>query len=349
MNEPAPATPDAQVPDPRDTGANDDGRHRSPAESAEGAEGQPPLTVRRSRRPAIFGEILFDHFPDGSAVLGGAPFNVAWNAQGLGLSPLVISRIGEDEDGGRILKAMSDWNMDSGGVQRDARHPTGSVEVRLDNGSPTFEIKPDQAYDHIELEPARAAMGDASYHLLYHGTLALRSAISRETLRRLRASTGLDVFLDVNLRAPWWSRDLVEESLDAARWVKLNDHELETIAQQSIETANELRRQCERLRANLELELLIVTAGAQGAYISDATGRWFAAAPVSHEAVKDTVGAGDAFSSVCILGLARGWPPEQILERAVRFASDVCRIRGATTFDRALYTRRLETWKKSND
>ena len=36
-------------------------------------------------RAIIFGEVLFDTFPDGTAVLGGAPFNVAWHLQGFGL------------------------------------------------------------------------------------------------------------------------------------------------------------------------------------------------------------------------------------------------------------------------
>ena len=43
----------------------------------------------------IFGEVLFDDFPDG-AVLGGAPFNVAWHLQAFGLHPVVISRTGND-------------------------------------------------------------------------------------------------------------------------------------------------------------------------------------------------------------------------------------------------------------
>ena len=33
--------------------------------------------------PVVFGEVLFDCFPDGSAVLGGAPFNVAWHLHGM--------------------------------------------------------------------------------------------------------------------------------------------------------------------------------------------------------------------------------------------------------------------------
>lgn len=52
----------------------------------------------------IFGEVLFDHFPDGSRVLGGAPFNVAWHTQAFGLAPCFISRIGNDPAGYEITK-----------------------------------------------------------------------------------------------------------------------------------------------------------------------------------------------------------------------------------------------------
>ena len=86
-----------------------------------------------AKRPVIFGEVLFDRFPDGSTVLGGAPFNVAWNLKALGLDPLLVSRVGRDDLGADILAAMSEWGLDTAGVQTDAGHPTGTVEVTLED------------------------------------------------------------------------------------------------------------------------------------------------------------------------------------------------------------------------
>ena len=80
-------------------------------------------------QPLIFGEVLFDRFPDGSEVLGGAPFNVAWHLQGFGLRPRLISRIGEDRAGRRVVEAMDRWGLDTAGVQRDLRRPTGAVDI----------------------------------------------------------------------------------------------------------------------------------------------------------------------------------------------------------------------------
>jgi len=91
-------------------------------------------------RPLIFGEVLFDHFPDGSVVLGGAPFNVAWHLHAFGLKPLMVSRIGHDELGEKVEAAMRSWGMDCSGLQRDPDHPTGTVEVQFDDGEPIYEI-----------------------------------------------------------------------------------------------------------------------------------------------------------------------------------------------------------------
>ena len=47
---------------------------------------------------ALFGEILVDEFLDRS-VIGGAPFNVASHLRRFGLDPVLITRVGEDDEG----------------------------------------------------------------------------------------------------------------------------------------------------------------------------------------------------------------------------------------------------------
>lgn len=115
-------------------------------------------------RPLIFGEVLFDRFPDGSVVLGGAPFNVAWHLQAFGLAPLVISRVGRDALGGAVVAAMTGWGMDRRGVQFDATHPTGTVEVAFQAGEPHYAIVDRVAYDII-------AAGDAFCSVCLAGRL----------------------------------------------------------------------------------------------------------------------------------------------------------------------------------
>ena len=105
------------------------------------------------RRPiSVIGEVLFDHFADGRRILGGAPFNVAWNLQGLGQRPALISAVGRDAEGESILQQMSDWGMDRSLVAKHASLPTGSVQVTLHDNEPSYDIVTDVAYDDLSFD-----------------------------------------------------------------------------------------------------------------------------------------------------------------------------------------------------
>ncbi len=288
-------------------------------------------------RPIVFGEVLFDHFPDGTRVLGGAPFNVAWHLQGLGARPLFVSAVGEDPEGQVVRRSMRDWGMDLSGLQTDPVHPTGAVRVAFEDGQPRFHILDQQAYDHVDPETAEAAVAAISPALLYHGTLALRHRASRETFRRLAARVPAR-FVDLNLRAPWWNEERIQQALEGARWVKLNDEELRTLS-----GLEDLDQAAQTLRRRWSLRWLILTLGADGARLYTEDGPPLAGTP-PRVTVVDTVGAGDAFSAVTLLGLLRHWPPQQLLQRALEFAAAVCTLRGATTADPDFYRPFRERW-----
>jgi len=287
--------------------------------------------VTEGQRPLIVGEVLFDVMPDGTRVLGGAPFNVAWHLEAFGLRPLMITRIGVDESGDEVLAAMASWGMDTSGVQRDDTYPTGRVEVDLDDGEPTFRILPDQAYDHLDGGLAVRSAAGSTFSLLYHGSLISRGEVSRSSLDDLAKAFRAPVFVDVNLRDPWWNRQDVVASVRRATWVKLNEAEIGLLAGDSdTKTATVFR-------ADHELDAVIVTRGGRGAVVVDGGGVFEATPPAEVEVV-DTVGAGDAFSAVFILGLILGWSTEVTLERALEFAAAVCTVQGATVRDRGFYS-----------
>jgi fructokinase len=287
------------------------------------------------QRPLIFGEVLFDWFPDGSRVLGGAPFNVAWHLRALELNPLFVSRVGVDSAGEEILAAMRDWGMDLSGVQRDPDHPTGQVEVRLEAGQPSYAILPNQAYDYVA-----PPEGLADIALIYHGSMALRRPTSRGTLLAIRGQSAAPVLVDVNLRNPWWDAKTVAGLLDGARWCKLNDIELASLSGPG-DPADAARRLLDRHG----LQQVFVTLGASGALGLGADGTCERVAPASNVAVVDTVGAGDAFASVLIAGILQGWPIPVTLERAQELASAVCGLRGALPRETAFYRDLLMHWE----
>lgn len=274
-------------------------------------------------QPLIFGEVLFDHFPDGQQTLGGAPFNVAWHLQAMGAKPLFLSRIGQDSQGDTIKTAMQSWGMDTSLLQSDAKHPTGLVDVSFTDNEPNYEIVTDVAYDFIaanKLPPLE------NINLLYHGTLALRNAHSYATLQSIKNDFSGLIFMDVNLRPPWWQQQILSDCLHDSHWVKLNHEELAQLGFNK----QSLQSEAEKFLKEFQLQGLIVTCGAQGAHALSDDGQWQSITPTLTSAVIDTVGAGDAFTSVIINGLIHHWDLQQTLERAQDFASQIVGIRGAT-------------------
>lgn len=289
-------------------------------------------------RPVIFGEVLFDHFPDGSVVLGGAPFNVAWHLHAFGLDPLFISRVGNDPLGRQIRDAMCHWGMDTRGLQLDSGHPTGIVEVSIHDNEPSFEITADRAYDFIDAGSLPPLPANA---VIYHGSLALRNASSRAALERLKNRCHSPVFVDVNLRPPWWDKSTVLALLDDADQVKLNEDELAALAPGH----DELSTRARTLQSTRNIKILIVTRGKAGAVAFSESGASIEVSPTTRLSIVDTVGAGDAFSALMLLGLVRHWPLGQIMERAQAFASTCVGVRGATISNPDFYQPFVTAWK----
>ena len=258
---------------------------------------------------AIFGEVLIDQFPDGQQVLGGAPFNVAWHLQAFGQHPCFISRIGNDAMGESIRQAMVDWGMTVENLQTDPDHPTGTVKVTINKDEPSYEILADQAYDFIaaqQLNPAN------QYSVIYHGTLALRNRVSEQALNDLKARHTGKVFIDVNLRAPWWHKESVNQWVSKADWVKLNHDELMQLAPPQ----NTLQDAMRLFLTQHDLDVLIVTCGSSGAMALNNAGEFFEVTPAGNLPIVDTVGAGDAFSAVLLLGIQQGWSLSVTMDKA---------------------------------
>ncbi|MGB5397322.1 MAG: PfkB family carbohydrate kinase [Gammaproteobacteria bacterium] len=263
-------------------------------------------------------------------MLGGAPFNVAWHLHALGDQPRFISRVGDDALGKIILGSMNDWGMDTASVQIDPTHQTGRVDIEVIDQEPHYTITPDCAYDFID--SASIASPD-NCSVLYHGSLGLRNKVSRNALEKLAHNSGAGIFLDVNLRAPWWQQDEVHHWLNQARWAKLNHDELRLLDFDSGNLENDIAR----LQSRFELDHVILTRAEQGAIVRDITGELYNIIPDKITNFVDAVGAGDAFTAIYIHGLVSGWPITDTLRIAQGFASKVIGLRGATTTDRGFY------------
>jgi len=283
-----------------------------------------------SLQPLIFGEVLFDCFSADNRVLGGAPFNVAWHLQAFGDQPRFVSRIGHDELGENIISAMQHWNMSIDDIQRDKQHETGQVEINLVDGIPNYNIKPDCAYDFIDSADIKTS---ETPYLLYHGTLALRNPVSRNSLKNLSENPNNSIFIDVNLRSPWWEKSDVLNWLKIARWAKLNDEELDILFGNGKDLATTMRQ----VQEKYQLDMLLVTLGAKGAQCISKNQEIFTIDPKPLDKIVDTVGAGDAFTAVVLHGLLNDWSIEKSMKQAQTFAAQTIAHQGAIKNDMTFY------------
>ncbi|HEX5538739.1 MAG TPA: carbohydrate kinase [Methylophilaceae bacterium] len=292
----------------------------------------------------LFGEVLIDVFPDGN-VLGGAPFNVARHLRALGLYPVLISRTGNDELRDNVIRTMTDFDMDTTGIQSDPLHPTGQVAVHIDENQHRFEILDNQAYDFIHPAISRLVGMSVQPELVYFGTLAQRHGVSRRALSALLRSLNRPSILDLNLRKPWYDTQILNRSLERADIVKMSNEELATLAKTLRLRGTNEKSQAAALIRKYQLDRVLVTCGKRGAWVIDREGMQ-AEDHSAGEAVElvDTVGAGDAFTAVFMVGTLLGWPTQRTLMRANRFAAAICGIRGAIPHNQDFYSPFLREW-----
>lgn len=293
----------------------------------------------------IFGEVLADVFPDRS-VLGGAPYNVARHLKAFNEHPIVISRVGDDDLKTQLFHELEKLEMDMSGIQIDPSHPTGQVIVHMNpDHSHAFEIKPNQAYDHIHSGMTHLTVIATKPDFAYFGTLAQRNQESKSALDTFLMDTQCPRFLDVNLRAPWYDENILKQSLKYADIVKINDDELTTIYNIFDNTLQDDKERAIFLMNKFDIQQLFITYGKDGAFVLLNNGKEARtdASPLPGS-LADTVGAGDAFAAVCILGILHEWQSHDILKRASDFASAICTIRGAAPDDANFYTPFVERW-----
>lgn len=274
------------------------------------------------------GEVLWDMLP-GGAQLGGAPANFAYHAQALGAAAGVVSRVGDDRLGREILDRLRAMGLPTDLVQVDESAPTSTVTVELlAGGVPRFTIHEGVAWDRLSADPV-ALEAVAGAHAVCFGSLAQRCEPARAAVQALVAAApagALRVF-DINLRQHYYSREVVERSLELADLLKLNDAELPVLAE-LFELPNETAVQIETLARRFDLRQVALTRGAQGSLLF-AAGQW-SDLPGRPVTVRDTVGAGDAFTAALVLGVLHGMPLPRINELAGEVARYVCECDGAT-------------------
>lgn len=276
-------------------------------------------------RIVCFGEMLWDILPDGKYP-GGAPLNVAVHLGYLGHSPHMISSVGKDDLGRKLLTFVEEKGLDIGGIQINADVETGTVVANPGNRQEvTYEIRGPVAWDYIDKGALDRKIFKEKFALVF-GSLSVRSEVSRMALLSLLEHAHLKVF-DANFRTPHYSQQVVTELCSHTNILKLNHNELMEMVNW-YDRYGEEKEAMRYIRDKFRLKLIVVTRGENGASVlSDAGYIEHPGFPVE---VEDTIGSGDAFLATFLNGYLAEYPMESCLEQACKAGALVASYKGAT-------------------
>ena len=278
-----------------------------------------------TKKVICFGEVLWDMLPSGK-MPGGAPMNVAFHLNNFGLDSAIISRIGTDDLGDELLDFMQSAGLNTTLVQRGTNHLTGVVKVNMDDKNEiTYKIVQPVAWDYIQLDDKAVEAVEQSDCFVF-GSLAARNPGTRETLYELIKQAPFKVF-DVNLREPYYTKEIVENLLHKTDMVKMNAHELAMITAWH-DTLTDEKNAIKNLSERFDVPTVCVTRGGSGAVLFR-EGEFFESRGFEVQ-VSDTIGSGDSFLAALIKGILVGEHPAESVETACAVGALVATRRGAT-------------------
>jgi fructokinase len=246
------------------------------------------------------GEALIDQVKQGVKLIGkfagGAPANVASMVAILGQKSMLISKIGDDEEGNIVLQTLQAKGVDVSQVKVTDAHDTTVAKVQLDKkGQRTFTFDRRNAADlFLMKEEIDATLFEAN-DVCHFGSVNLVPSLSRkahEYALDIAKKNGLIISFDPNLRFNLWPspialRETVKEFMVGVDLLKVTEEELNFIFPDiTLEAAIEKVFQA-------KVTWLILSKGDQGVALYQAKQK-----PIIIKRTKvkvvDTTGAGDA-------------------------------------------------------
>lgn len=280
------------------------------------------------------GEALLDCIKTTHEVLrtlGGAPGNFVFHIKQFGLKSYLISAIGNDSDGDKIVDDFQKIEVDK--ILPQVDYATGTVDVIADeNGQPQYTIHENRAWDYIPWVDEMKEIA-ANTQAVCFGSLAQRNPVSRKTIYQFLDATPADALriFDINLRGEYYSKEIIEESLKRSNVLKINDDEL-VVMQRMFKYLNRTpETTCRHFMKLFGLDILILTCGNKGSYVFSKNAK-MSFLSTKEVKVKDTVGAGDSFTASFIASILQGKTIRQAHRKAVKVSGYVCTKEGATPY-----------------
>ena len=272
-----------------------------------------------------FGEVLWDVFPTHKKI-GGAPLNVASRLQSFNHDVTMVSAIGEGKSGSEIMQYLKDCGIDTSCVQVHNEYKTGKVKVMLnDKGSASYDIKYPRAWDKIRLTEINKGIVKNSDAFVF-GSLAARDDSSRGTLYKLIELANYKIF-DLNLRPPYYTKEVLIHLMNKADFIKFNDEELYEVSKAMGSRYNSLEQNLMYIANKTNTEHICVTKGHHGAVLLY-NGKLFYNSGFLIKVI-DTVGAGDSFLGALISQLLNKVEPQVAIDFACAVGALVAQSEGA--------------------
>ncbi len=262
------------------------------------------------------GEALIDFIPhetgcDFSSVtsfspkIGGAPANVLGAFAKLGGKTQLITQLGTDPFGQKIIRALSGYHIGTKYITLTNAANTALAFVSLDKtGDRTFSFYRNPSADMLYDAKNLKAEWFAPCFALHFCSVSLGETPMKAAHKRAikyAKQHGALISFDPNIRLPLWKdtaalKKAVDEFLPFADIIKVSLEELPLVTGTS-----DIEQGCGMLLNHAKL--VLCTCGALGSYAF--TERFFVFAPSKQVDVKDTTGAGDAFCGSFLYSLYR--------------------------------------------
>ena len=281
-------------------------------------------TINKSKI-VCFGEVLFDVFPTHTKI-GGAPLNVGLRLASLGIETQIISRIGQDAKGKELLDFIEANDVNTTYIQTDSHFSTGEVTVKLDEkGSASYTINYPVAWDKIEATPEAHDIVNSADAVVF-GSLVCRDTASYQSLLSLLNVAKYKIF-DVNLRAPFYTKELLSDLMNKADFIKFNDDELYEISANLGSPYHSLEQNMLFIAEKTNTQHICVTKGSHGAVLFYNNQLFYNSG--YKITVADTVGAGDSFLAGLLSKLLAGIAPQEAINFACALGALVAQEEGA--------------------
>jgi fructokinase len=278
-----------------------------------------------TKKIICFGEVLFDVFPTHRKI-GGAPLNVALRLASLGVNAEIISRIGNDEIGKELLAFIKENGVTTDTIQVDQNLSTGEVIVQLnDKGSASYTINYPVAWDKIDCGPEEEILVKKADALVF-GSLVCRDSVSHTSLLEIINYAKYAVF-DVNLRAPFYSKELLINLMMQSDFIKFNDDELYEVSAFMNSPYHSLEQNIHFIAEQTNTKHICVTKGSHGAVLYYNEQMYYNSGYKVD--VVDTVGSGDSFLAGLLSKLLYENNPQEAIDFACALGAIVAKNEGA--------------------